>query len=196
VPAAVLAALSFVGAATTWPDGAPSIDERPVAAAVEPTSEAAQPSIPATTDVRAGRPQRVLIESLGIDARVLPIVTRGRSLDPPADPQDLGWWSEGTRSGATRGTALITGHTVHDGGGALDDLETISTGAEIRVRTAHGMIRYAADSVAVLDKDTITRRAPWLFSQEADGRLVLVTCEDWDGTGYRSNVVVTATPIV
>jgi hypothetical protein len=26
------------------------------------------------------------------------------------------------------------------------------------------------------------------------GRLVLVTCEDWDGTRYLSNVVVVATP--
>jgi LPXTG-site transpeptidase (sortase) family protein len=137
----------------------------------------------------------VIIASLGVDASVLPIVTRGRSLDPPPDPQELGWWSAGARPGAATGTALVTGHTVHDGGGALDDLETIGTGSEIRVRTAHGVIRYVADSVSVLDKDTIARRASRLFSQEADGRLVLVTCEDWDGTGYRSNVVVTATPI-
>jgi hypothetical protein len=34
-----------------------------------------------------------------------------------------------------------------------------------------------------------------LFSQEAPGRLVLITCEDWDGTAYRSNVVVTAQPV-
>jgi len=27
------------------------------------------------------------------------------------------------------------------------------------------------------------------------GRLVLITCEDWDGERYLSNVVVTATPV-
>jgi sortase (surface protein transpeptidase) len=88
----------------------------------------------------------------------------------------------------------VTGHTVHDGGGALDDLETLRPGADVRVRTDRGTIRYVVDSVAVLDKDTIARRAPQLFSQEVAGRLVLVTCEGWDGTGYRSNVVVTAAP--
>jgi hypothetical protein len=61
------------------------------------------------------------------------------------------------------------------------------------VLTAHGQVRYAVDSVVVLDKDAIARRAPQLFSQEVAGRLVLVTCEGWDGTGYRSNVAVTTT---
>ena len=33
-----------------------------------------------------------------------------------------------------------------------------------------------------------------LFSQDVPGRLVLVTCEDWDGERYLSNVVVVAEP--
>ena len=33
-----------------------------------------------------------------------------------------------------------------------------------------------------------------LFSQRVPGRLVLITCEDWNGVEYLSNVVVTATP--
>jgi hypothetical protein len=136
----------------------------------------------------------VVVESLGIDAPVVPIATQGTSLDPPDDPQVLGWWSDGAATGAVQGTALITGHTVSSGGGAMDDLETIREGAEIRVRTPRGWITYVAESVQVLDKATIARQAPRLFSQQVKGRLVLVTCEGWDGTGYRSNVVVTAVP--
>ena len=34
-----------------------------------------------------------------------------------------------------------------------------------------------------------------MFSQDVPGRLVLITCEDWDGSRYLSNVVVTATPV-
>jgi hypothetical protein len=142
----------------------------------------------------AGIPRAVVVDALAIDVPVLSIESRGRTLEPPADPQVLGWWSDGARPGAARGSALVTGHTVHDGGGALDDLETLRAGAEVRVRTGRGSISYVVESVQVLDKDTIARRAPRLFSQQVPGRLVLVTCEGWDGTGYRSNVVVTATP--
>lgn len=143
----------------------------------------------------AGPPARIVVASLGIEARVVPIASEGTTLDPPANPQLLGWWSGGARAGAARGTALVTGHTVHDGGGAMDDLEQLRRGAPIRVVTPRGSIRYVAKSVKVLDKAAMARQAPRLFSQTVRGRLVLVTCEDWDGSGYRSNVVVTARPV-
>ena len=92
------------------------------------------------------------------------------------------------------GTALVTGHTVHSGGGALDDLERVAPGTRIRVRTSRGWVAYVAASTVVLGKDALARRAPRVFSQTVRGRLVLVTCEGWDGTGYRSNVVTTAVP--
>lgn len=149
---------------------------------------------PAVALAAAGPPRSVVVDSLGIDAPVVSITTQGTSLDPPDDPQVLGWWSGGADAGAARGTSLVTGHTVNAGGGAMDDLENVRVGAEIQVTTAQGTIRYVTESVQVLDKDTIARQAPQLFSQEVPGRLVLVTCEDWDGTGYRSNVVVTAVP--
>jgi len=149
---------------------------------------------PAVALAAAGPPRSVVVDSLGIDAPVVSITTQGTSLDPPDDPQVLGWWSGGADAGAARGTSLVTGHTVNAGGGAMDDLEQVRVGAEIQVTTAQGTIRYVTESVQVLDKDTIARQAPQLFSQEVPGRLVLVTCEDWDGTGYRSNVVVTAVP--
>ena len=76
----------------------------------------------------------------------------------------------------------------------MDNLERVRPGAEIRVLTEAGSIRYVAESVQVLDKAAIARQAQQLFSQQVGGRLVLVTCEDWDGTGYLSNVVVTAVP--
>jgi hypothetical protein len=34
-----------------------------------------------------------------------------------------------------------------------------------------------------------------VFGRTGPPRLVLITCEDWDGTEYRSNVVVTAEPV-
>jgi hypothetical protein len=49
--------------------------------------------------------------------------------------------------------------------------------------------------VEVLGKGELARRAQRLFDQDGPARLVLLTCEDWDGTAYRSNVVVLAEPL-
>jgi LPXTG-site transpeptidase (sortase) family protein len=106
----------------------------------------------------------------------------------------LGWWSAGAAPGAARGSALITGHTVSSGGGAFDDLETLRTGDRLSVRTATGAIGYEVGSVTVYRKARLARRAATVFSQQVSGRVVLITCEDWNGTTYESNVVVTAHP--
>ena len=202
---AALGVLSLAAATLTWPEGSQGGDgdrsrrasvvtgvlaSRPADARTARHPRSARAALPG-----AGVPTRVVIEALGVDAPVLSVAMQGRSLDPPPDPQDLGWWAAGARPGDARGSALVTGHTVHDGGGALDDLEEIVRGTEIRVRTSGGTVRYVADRVAVLDKQDVARSAAQLFSQESGGRLVLVTCEGWDGTGYRSNVVVLATPV-
>ena len=196
VPAAGLSVALLFAAGVVWqqapePTPGPASELTAVTAVAPSTPPARTADVPAPVP---GTPRAIVIDSLEIDAPVVPIVSEGQSLDPPPDPQQLGWWSQGAKPGAATGSALVTGHTVHDGGGALDDLETMKPGAEITVRTAHGSIRYVAESVVVLDKDAIARRSPELFSQEVPGRLVLVTCEDWDGSGYRSNVVVTAVP--
>ena len=67
-------------------------------------------------------------------------------------------------------------------------------GDDITVRTDHGRIHYVVDRVRVYSKGRIADDATELFSQDSPGRLVLITCEDWDGTRYLSNVVVTALP--
>jgi hypothetical protein len=48
----------------------------------------------------------------------------------------------------------------------------------------------------VYDKGRRVRHATRLFSRTVPGRLVLITCEDWDDERYLSNVVVTAVPSV
>ena len=65
----------------------------------------------------------------------------------------------------------------------------------LRVRTAHGWIRYAVRDVRIYDKGSVAQDASRLFSQRVPGRLVLVTCEDWNGVSYLSNVVVYRRPL-
>jgi hypothetical protein len=46
----------------------------------------------------------------------------------------------------------------------------------------------------VLGRGELARRSGEIFRRSGRGRLVLITCEDWDGRAYLSNVVVTARP--
>jgi LPXTG-site transpeptidase (sortase) family protein len=142
-----------------------------------------------------GAPERLIVPELGIDAPVVGIDAPGGTLVPPSDAQVLGWWRSGARPGARFGSALITGHTVSVGGGAFDDLETLSPGDSVRVRTAAGVIGYEVTGVSIYRKGRLARAAERLFSQDVPGRLVLVTCEDWNGSTYLSNAVVMAEPV-
>lgn len=196
-------ALAALGSALAWGDL--SQDQPPPSSvAQEPATKVmAKPHVVVgTTFHRHGRPawkpgvpRRVVIQRLRMDAPVVPISTVGNALTPPSDPQQLGWWSAGARTGAREGSALVTGHTVHTGGGAMDNLEQLRPGDRVTVYTSRGIIPYDVRSVEIFGKGSIARHAQRLFSQEVPGRLVLVTCEDWDGTRYLSNVVVMAKPV-
>lgn len=129
---------------------------------------------------------------LGVSARVLSISARKGSLTPPADARTVGWWSAGAQPGAKRGSAVITGHTVHNGGGAFDDLDQLGKGATVVVTTTRGQLRYRVTGVTTYRKKSLAAHAQEVFDQNVPGRLVLITCEDWNGEIYLSNVVVVA----
>ncbi len=153
--------------------------------------EAAASAPPAAAPA-AGIPTRLVVPALHVNAPVVPIAAPNGVLLPPSNPQMLGWWKDGAVPGAATGGALITGHTVHTGGGAFDDLETLRPGDPVRVETAKGSISYVVSGVTIYRKSTLARDAQRVFSQSVPGRLVLVTCEDWNGSVYLSNAVVFA----
>ncbi|MBD3923971.1 class F sortase [Nocardioides cavernae] len=137
----------------------------------------------------------LVVPAIGVQAPVTPIRTEDGALTPPSDPQQVGWWSGGARPGAAEGAAVVTGHTVHTGGGAFDDLDTLAPGDRVLARSASGGLAYRVASVEVLSRAELARRSADVFGRTGPPRLVLITCEDWDGTAYRSNVVVTAEPV-
>jgi LPXTG-site transpeptidase (sortase) family protein len=143
----------------------------------------------------AGEPVRLAIPSLGVRARVVGIAAPNGVLAPPSDPAVLGWWDAGAFPGAAHGNALITGHTVHTGGGALDDIASLEPGDRVRVATVNGRIQYVVRSVVVYSKAELEQQAARVFRQDGPGRLALITCDDWDGAAYQSNAVVFATPV-
>lgn len=193
--AAAGVALIAVGAVLWWvqTSGTQAMTADP-ASAPSASPETGSTARPVHAPREPGDPERVRIPALHVDAPVLPVRAPGRTLVPPSDPQRLGWWADGAPPGASRGSALVAGHTVHTGGGALDHLEDLEPGDLVVVRTDRGTLRYDVRRVRVFSKGRIADHATRLFSQEVPGRLVLVTCEDWDGERYLSNVVVTATP--
>jgi LPXTG-site transpeptidase (sortase) family protein len=162
-----------------------------LAAAESTASAAPKPS----ADPAKGVPVRLVVRSLRIEVPVVPIEAPAGVLVPPGDPQTLGWWRDGAKPGAARGSALITGHTVSTGGGAFDDLDTLERGDRVRVRTTHGRIDYRVAAVTIYRKASLADDARRIFSQSVPGRLVLITCEDWNGVVYLSNAVVLAEPV-
>lgn len=157
---------------------------------------------PATHDARAvpklapAPPEVVEIPGLGVEAEVLAVALgKDRTLLPPRNPHRVGWWSGSAAPGFLRGGTVIAGHTVHTGGGAFDRLGRLKRGSVVDVRTATGEMRYRVNRVATYDKTDLAKAAPQLFGQDVDARLVLVTCDDWNGEVYLSNVVVIATPV-
>lgn len=170
-------------------------------AGARPPSGGASPSVgraPATVRLPSaarGRPVKVAVQQLGVTAPVVGINAAHGALTPPSDPSMVGWWSGGAQPGAARGSAVITGHTVHDGGGAFDNLDKLVPGSVVVVSTVRGSLRYRVATVTTYRKATLAKRAAQLFDQSVRGRLVLVTCEDWNGKVYLSNVVVLALPM-
>jgi LPXTG-site transpeptidase (sortase) family protein len=144
----------------------------------------------------AGKPLEVSVPRLHVDSPVVPISGQSGSLLPPSDPQQLGWWKEGKAVGSQYGTAVVTGHTVHTGGGALDHLDKLVTGDSVRVRTDAGWIKYVVQRTRIYSTEQLARDADKIFRPDGIGRLVLITCDDWNGSIYLSNAVVIATPVV
>ena len=190
----------FDGSGTTPQPVAPVVQEATFPPfVVEPAVEMdrAEPDEPEPprADPAAGPPRRLVVPALDVDAQVIPITAPNRILLPPSDPRTLGWWGEGVVPGAVEGGALITGHTVHSGGGAFDDLETLDRGDRVSVVTDEGRIDYRVSGITIYRKATLARDAEKVFRQTGPGRLVLITCEDWNGSTYLSNAVVFADPV-
>ena len=142
-------------------------------------------------------PTRLVVPALRLRATVLPIeVSPSAVLDPPADPTEVGWWQRSARPGSQRGQTVMTGHTVHTGGGVMDRLGTLKPGQVVRVVTRHGTMVYRTTRVMTLTKAQLAARSTRLFAQgRTTNRLVLVTCTGWTGRGYSSNTVVLARPL-
>jgi LPXTG-site transpeptidase (sortase) family protein len=141
-------------------------------------------------------PYTLRIPRIGVDAQVVPIQSNEeRILEPPRDPSVAGWWSDGAAPGEAQGSAVLVGHTVRNkGGGVFDDIGDLTRGDAIKVEGSDSTLTYRVRSIDVLSKEEVARKAEEIFAQTGAGRLVVITCDDWDGTAWRSNIVTIAAP--
>ena len=182
--------LLFVGLVAWGPFGVGDIVTR----AVRPPKPT--PTVALPTLKQPSSPRELVIPRLKVKARVVSVeVGSNLTLQPPRSPSLVGWWTGSARPGTSRGGTVIAGHTVHTGGGALDALPTLKIGDQVDVRTKTGTMRYRVDEVVTYHKDQVAREAQQIFGQDRSARLVVVTCDEWDGSSYQSNVVAYATPV-
>jgi LPXTG-site transpeptidase (sortase) family protein len=91
---------------------------------------------------------------------------------------------------------VLVGHTVRNrDGGVFDDMGNLSRGDAIEVEGSDSTLTYRVKSINVLSKEEVARNAEEIFAQTGPGRLVIITCEDWDGNAWRSNIVTIAAPV-
>ncbi|MDT9593616.1 class F sortase [Nocardioides zeae] len=171
--------VGMVGTGIAWPGGE----------ADDGTSSDYVPLDPAA-------PIRLEIPKLDVVAAVWEIdVDPQGVLDPPRDASTVGWWRESAPPGARDGQTVITGHTVHTGGGSMNRIGTLEPGDAVDVVNNNGRMRYSVDKVRYYSREEITENAEELFGQDrGEGDLVLITCADWNGEYYERNVIVFGTP--
>ena len=170
-----------IGLAATWvPTGIPRVVTSDVG-----------PSLGAI-----GEPVRIEIPSLKIKAPVVPIKLEGDQLNPPGDVKTVGWWNGSAQPGATDGQSLMTGHAVHTGGGVMNRLGDVRRGASVTIYSKDKSASFIVQKVFVWSKEDVAEHSEELFEPDTNHRrLVLVTCADWDGSGWDSNVIVFAQPV-
>jgi LPXTG-site transpeptidase (sortase) family protein len=205
--AAVLATIAI--AATRGPGDAEDPDPQTPAAQTAPATPTATPTPtppveqsevpldPADSQAEAiTGPYTLRIPRIGVDAPIVPIHSnQDRVLLPPRDPGIAGWWSDGAAPGAAHGSAVLVGHTVrNNGGGVFDHVGTLDSGDTIEVQGSNTALTYQVQSVDVLSKDQVAHDAEQIFTQTGPGRLVVITCDDWNGTTWQSNIITIAVP--
>lgn len=132
----------------------------------------------------------------------LPVVAIGVGSDGllslPPNPSNLGWYEYGPASGTPAGSTLLAGHldSLRYGLGPLVRLRQVGRGDLVVVTTASGRLdRYRVSDVQRVRKADLVGLG--VFDRAGAPLLRVVTCGGpFDpSTGYRDNLVVTATPV-
>jgi hypothetical protein len=218
-------ALAALGGLALWGLGRPGpsagahlVDLRATAPAVLSTAAVSAPSampspspalpLPTTRDASLvsltasarPAPTRLVIPTLGVDARVDDVgVQDDGDMVIPAAPTSVGWYRYGAAPEDSRGNTVIAGHvaTRKDGPGALAPLRAAEPGMRVTVTTTDG----TEHDYEVVGREAIVKEAlpvDQIFARDGRPLLVLITCGGEylpELRSHRDNVVVTAVPV-
>jgi sortase (surface protein transpeptidase) len=138
------------------------------------------------------------VPSVDLAMKVVPVgVEQDGDMELPPSVFDAGWYEFGSRPAERSGSTLVAAHvdSYADGLGPFARLRGVKRDASVLLTTQDGTVhRYRVVSVRAVAKDQLPSLA--VFERDGSARLTLLTCGGrYDrGTGYRDNVVVTATP--
>jgi LPXTG-site transpeptidase (sortase) family protein len=137
------------------------------------TKVAASPQPP---KVIYGRPVRLMIPKIGLDAAVEYVgLTTGGAMAAPAAPDTVGWYEFGPRPGNV-GSAVIDGHSGYADGtpASFDELPALVKGDRLYVKDASGRLAsFVVRTTRLYARDA---NAAEVFASTAGRRLNLITC--------------------
>lgn len=152
--------------------------------------------------VPADHPKNLIIDSLGVNANILPMgLIKGNALDAPKTAWDVGWYDKSVLPGTGEGALLIDGH-VNDAlgkSGVFYSIGSLQAGNTMTIERGDGTM-YTYDVVQVEQKplaDVDMSKMLRSFTPGKEG-LNLITCggeyDDAKGT-YDDRILVYAVRI-
>lgn len=143
-----------------------------------------------------GGPAVAVIKLKGRTIPVKPITFRnGGALDPPHTNKAAGISIRNKKLNAKRGTTVISWHVRYGPGcyGTLNPLTTMPIGSTFKV----GKVGVTPRTYRIVSRETVPKgvlKRSW-FSNEGRHRLVLITCNDLQGTVFRKTMGIVAVPV-
>lgn len=184
---------------TPLPSATPQPSPTPLPSATPVPSPTAPPEPTADPLAAAGRPVRLEIPAIGVDALVESVgLTPDRAMDIPKGWMNAGWYQNGFLPGEP-GNAVIAGHLDTSTGGpaVFWDLNQLVAGDAILVSYEDGSrFTFTVEANKVYDHDAEGAIIESIFGKSLTPDLNLVTCDGaWDhgAATYSKRLVVFAT---
>jgi len=126
-----------------------------------------------------GRPAKLIIPKLAIDADVLPMgLTEEGDMESPLTNQDTGWYKYGSRPG-NEGSAVIDGHFGLNGEAVFGKLSQLVPGDVISIVDDRGdKVSFSVREIKEYDRES---DAEEIFNRQDGAHLNLITCNgEWE----------------
>jgi LPXTG-site transpeptidase (sortase) family protein len=171
-------------------------DDKPTAPRATPsatTTPTPRKTVPFSDPVKPiGEPTRLVIDEIGVDAKVLPVGTTAKGAqEVPASLHETGWWKDGQQPGQP-GNAVIVGHTASKDDGVFDELSDLGKGDRFTLAGKDGKLTYRVTSEKEIKVADFAAESDRIYRETGPSGLVLMTCGDWNGTRFETTVITYA----